>query len=89
MKRIYADFNNKDPDGYVRLNTIGTIADLARTSILLEDGTQFIVCDGDLVAGIIVRSSGAEGIWRGEVISGPFEIHDAGAERLLRESDIL
>ena len=84
MDIVYADFNNADPDGYLRLNTVGTISDLSRMSKVLEDGASFVVSDGDLVAEIVVRRPGSEGIWRGEVVSGPFDILEASAKELLR-----
>lgn len=35
---IFVSFNNMDPDGFVRLNTVGTIKDLALQSIQLGKG---------------------------------------------------
>jgi hypothetical protein len=70
---IFADFNNRDKDGCLRLNTVGTVADLARFSILLKDGLQLSVSDGDLVAQIAVRAPGDEGVWRGQLLTGPLE----------------
>lgn len=83
MKRIDADFNNMDPEGFLRLNTIGTMSDLSEASIVLENGIRLIVSDGDLVAEIAVRPPGSEGIWRGQVMLGPFDIDDERASMLL------
>ena len=70
---IFADFNNRDRDGCIRLNTVGTVADLARFSIQLKDGLQLSVSDGDLIARIAVRAPGHEGVWRGELLARPSE----------------
>lgn len=68
-QKIFADFNNRDKDGFIRFNTIGTIEDLSKLSIQLKDGDRLIVSDGDLTAEVIVRSPGGEGVWRGEILS--------------------
>ena len=36
--KVYADFNNADANGRLRLNCVGTIEDLARHGIALRDG---------------------------------------------------
>lgn len=71
---IFADFNNRDQDGYLRLNTTGTFEDLDRLSIILEDGLRLRVSDGDLTADIVVRRPAYEGVWRGQILAGPFEL---------------
>jgi hypothetical protein len=68
---IFADFNNRDVDGFLRLNTVGTINDLELKSIALHDGLRLSVSDGDLVAETIIRSPGIEGVWRGEIVGTP------------------
>ena len=70
---IYAYLNDCDPDGFVRLHSVGTIEDLAKQGILLSEGLRLMVSDGDLSAEIIVRRPGSEGVWRGEIISGPHD----------------
>jgi hypothetical protein len=72
---IYADFNNMDSDGNLRLNTVGTIADLKKYSIELKEGLRLRVADGDLMAEIIARAPAEEGVWRGQIVAGPFELH--------------
>ena len=37
---IYANFNNADPRGCLRLNCIGTIQDLARLGVRLQEGAH-------------------------------------------------
>ncbi len=87
MKRIYVDFGNMDAEGHIRLNTIGTISDLSAMSISLEDGARLVVTDDDLVAEIRVRQPGVEGIWRGELALGPFDVHEEEGIALLRASE--
>jgi hypothetical protein len=70
---IFADFNNIDPDGCVRLNTVGTHDALALQGIRLEAGMRLEVGDGDLRATIVVRAPGIEGVWRGEIVDGPHD----------------
>ena len=70
---VYAYLGACDPDGFVRLNCVGTIEDLARQGIVLADGLRLHVSDGDLSAEIVVRRPGSEGIWRGEIVGGPHE----------------
>lgn len=36
--KLYADFQNADAQGRVRLNAVGTIDDLARQQVLLKNG---------------------------------------------------
>ena len=40
MPTIYADFHNADKDGFVRMNSIGTIEDLSRHGVVLKDGLK-------------------------------------------------
>lgn len=68
---VYAYLNDCDPDGFVRLNSVGTTEDLAKQGIVLSEGLRLLVSDGDLSAEIIVRRPGSEGIWRGEILLGP------------------
>lgn len=71
--RIFADFNNMDPDGHLRLNLTGTTEDLVAAGIDLVDGLSLLVSDGDLFAEIVVVKPGREGVWRGKIIHGPWE----------------
>lgn len=68
IKKIYADFNNRDSEGYLRLNCVGTESDLLHQSIDLHDGMRLIAYDGDISAEIVVRSPGGERVWRGEIL---------------------
>jgi len=63
MKRIYVDFHNLDPSGRVRLNTVGSIKDLSRQGVILQDGLEVrLYCEEFEVAGIVEYSS-SEHIW--------------------------
>jgi hypothetical protein len=45
---ISVDFMNKDEQGRIRLNTVGTIDDLAKTGLVLTEGLRvLLVEDGD------------------------------------------
>ena len=61
--RIYADFNNADAQGRLRLNTNGTIADLNRFGISLFHGLSLELSDGELLACGNVEYSESESIW--------------------------
>lgn len=74
MKTIFADFNNMDSEGYLRLNLIGTIQDMDEEGFTFLDGLTIQVSDGDLVGTIIVVHPGEEKIWRGRIIDGPWEL---------------
>lgn len=71
--RIFVDFNNRDFDGFLRLNLTGTLEDLGREHLVLEEGMLFTGSDGDLTAKIIVVAPGIEGISRGRIVDGPWE----------------
>jgi hypothetical protein len=45
--RIYADFNNADAHGRLRLNCIGTVQDLARQQVQLREGLNLALYDAD------------------------------------------
>jgi hypothetical protein len=68
MKTVYVDFNNRDADGYLRLNCNGTEVDLSLLSIRLEEGMRLLASDGDITAEIVVIAPGKEAIWRGEIL---------------------
>ena len=60
---IYADFNNADPGGCLRLNCIGTIQDLARLGVRLQEGLRVSLHDEEMEAEGEVHYSGEERIW--------------------------
>jgi hypothetical protein len=64
---IYADFQNSDQEGFVRLNTAGALADLARLSVTLANGLSVVISDGELLSKAKVRDPGVEGIWQAQI----------------------
>ena len=61
---VHIDLNNSDADGFIRLNTVGCIADLSRQGIALADGLALRVTDGEISFTGTVRLPAAEGVWR-------------------------
>jgi hypothetical protein len=65
--RLFADFNNADQLGRVRLNTKGTLDDLKALGLSLHDGMHVVLDDGDEIAiDATLRHSPTEG-WVAEV----------------------
>jgi hypothetical protein len=78
-KMIFADFNNFDSDGYIRLNCVGTIRDLELADMQLHAGLHLVVSNGDLRAEIEVMRSPSGDIWCGKVITAIEEFdHESG-----------
>ncbi|MTJ08276.1 hypothetical protein [Anabaena sp. UHCC 0204] len=61
--RIFADFNNADEESWLRLNCIGTIEDLARQKVELQDGQTLTFYSEDLEVEGMVKHSPEENIW--------------------------
>jgi hypothetical protein len=61
--RIYADFHNADDRGRLRLNCVGTIEDLARYQVELQDGKKLVLYSEELEADGVVNYSANEGLW--------------------------
>jgi len=62
--KIFADFNNADGEGRVRLNTSGTLNDLENNNVKLETGLEILLDDNDGLTAIgIVQFSETESIW--------------------------
>lgn len=62
--KIFADFNNADNSGRVRLNTHGSLADIERVGILLKPGLELILTDYDELETVgFVEFSAEEKIW--------------------------
>ena len=61
--RIFADFHNADEQGRLRLNCVGTIEDLSRQNIKLEDGQLLALYDEELEVDGVVQYSEAESLW--------------------------
>ena len=60
---VFADFHNADAKGRVRLNCAGTVADLKRQKIVLQDGQSLIIYSEELEIEGIVYYSGEEELW--------------------------
>ncbi len=61
--KVFADFHNADFQGRLRLNCIGTIQDLARQHIELQDGQLLTLYSEDLEIDGIVQYSEEENLW--------------------------
>ena len=61
--KVFADFHNADAQGRLRLNCIGTIEDLARQHIELQDGQSLTLYSEDLEVDGTVQYSEAENLW--------------------------
>jgi hypothetical protein len=66
---IYADFDNRDSSGRLRLNTNGTFRDLKDKNIQLVRNMTLQVSDGELIVEGIVDFSNTEDIWVIEIDS--------------------
>ena len=64
---VGVDLQNADPDGRVRLNTVGTLIDIERQSIELKPGLRLVLVDADLSAAGQVAWSEDEELWVAEV----------------------
>ena len=61
--RVFADFHNADVRGRLRLNCIGTVEDLARQGIELQDGQLLTFYSEELEVEGMVKYSSEENIW--------------------------
>lgn len=61
--RVFADFHNADTKGRVRLNCVGTIADLKRHGIMLQEGQSLIIYSEELEIEGVVHYSEEETLW--------------------------
>ncbi|MDO6433263.1 hypothetical protein Q4E93_21815 [Flavitalea sp. BT771] len=62
--KIYADFNNADSKGRVRLTSDGTFRDLERLNIKLKSGLEILLDDDEgLATSGVVLFSDEEKIW--------------------------
>lgn len=61
--RVFADFHNADIQGRLRLNCIGTIEDLARQNIELQNGQLLTLYSEDLEVDGVLQYSLEENLW--------------------------
>jgi hypothetical protein len=64
---IYADFNNADARGRLRLNCTRTTEDLARHGLSLREGMPLILHDEELEADGIAHYSPDEQLWIADI----------------------
>ncbi len=66
--KLFADFNNADQHGRVRLNTNGTFEDIRKSNLELKEGMQVFLDDNDSLTAIgHVKYSDEEKIWVAEI----------------------
>ena len=61
--KVFADFTNASPEGWVRLNLRGTIDDLEAQGLELKAGMRILLSDGELGAVGVVHFSDEEKMW--------------------------
>lgn len=61
--RIFADFHNADEQGRLRLNCVGTIEDLSRQNIKLQDCQLLTLYSEELEVDGMVQYSQEESLW--------------------------
>ena len=61
--RVYADFQNADEKGRLRLNCVGTMKDLSRQKIELKDDLELTIYSEDLEVAGRVEYSTEENLW--------------------------
>ncbi|OCR01245.1 hypothetical protein BCD67_25615 [Oscillatoriales cyanobacterium USR001] len=61
--RIFADFHNADEQGRLRLNCVGTIEDLSRQNIKLQNGQLLTIYSEELEVDGVVKYSEEESLW--------------------------
>jgi hypothetical protein len=61
--KVFADFHNADVQGRLRLNCIGTIEDLSRQHITLQEGQVLTLYSEDLEVEGVVKYSEQKNLW--------------------------
>jgi hypothetical protein len=61
--KIFVDFHNADPEGRIRLNCAGTIADLHDQNIKLSSGLKLVVQNEGVQTEGVVEYSEEEKLW--------------------------
>ena len=67
MPHVYADFHNADEQGRLRLNCVGTVQDLSKQCIALQENLELIFYSEDLEVNGQVQFSSEENIWVGVI----------------------
>ncbi|ADI63220.1 hypothetical protein [Trichormus azollae] len=60
---VFAEFNNGDEEGHLRLNPIGTMDDLVNQNMELQDGKIMTFYSEHLEVDGIIKHSQEENIW--------------------------
>ena len=63
MSHVYADFHNADEQDRLRLNCVGTVQDLSKQCITLQEDLQLIFYSEELEVNGQVQFSDEENIW--------------------------
>jgi len=63
--RIYADFNNRNEDGFVRLTVVGSERDLTKYETSLTEGINVILYDEELEIDATLKRDPRLNIWLG------------------------
>lgn len=63
MKTIYADFNNVDEEGCIRLNCTQTLNDIETQAIKIKPGLKLNLTDNQKIVEGRVQYSKPEDIW--------------------------
>ncbi|MFZ2959788.1 MAG: hypothetical protein WA705_23145 [Candidatus Ozemobacteraceae bacterium] len=66
MIRIWGDFNSRDEEDRIRLNTVGSLEDLDKYPKQIRGGLRIIVFDDDFEVDGILEFS--EGIWKAKLL---------------------
>ncbi|MEH2296168.1 hypothetical protein [Nostoc sp.] len=74
--RIFVDFHNADNQGSLRLNCIGTVEDLARQNIELQDGKLLTLYSEDLEVEGVIQYSTEEQLWVAAIDWNPIKQMD-------------
>lgn len=61
--RIFADFHNADEQSRLRLSCVGTIEDLSRQNIKLQNGQLLTIYSEELEVDGVVQYSEEESLW--------------------------
>lgn len=61
--RVFADFHNADAKDRVRLNCTGTVEDLKRQGLVLQEGQSLIIYSEELEVDGVVHYSEEEKLW--------------------------
>lgn len=80
--RLYADFNNADSKGRIRLNGAGTLKDLAKLGLRLQDGLMITVHDEELTADGEAIYSELESVWTVKIDWNHVETQTTGLHEL-------